>query len=179
MTASAEATLCRPLTSYSVTEKQARQCYQVSIHDIYCEEERCILATASLCRNNNITEPTSVAVVTCKVEYFDVLTNRQSEAEVTFTIVRNQRLDRPIPSDSQDDIELQRVRCEVAETLKQAGSLADAGNIPAARHMLVEIEGKVKKRVMIAKPVGQPLAQHLHRTVQHSLDGLEDTVRTI
>lgn len=156
-------------------EKEAGHAYQVSIHDVYCEEERCILATASLCNNTTVVEPTSITIVTCKVEFFDVLSQRQAESEVSFSVVRNQRLERPIPSDAQDEIELHRVRCEVASTLGKANDLASAGKMAAAKEVLVCVQEKVKRTKIAARP----LAVHLQNTVMHSLQGLEDTVSTL
>ena len=172
-TASEEVILGRPLTSYRVAEKEQGKSYQVTIHDMYCEEERCILATATLSASPTLTDPTSVAVVTCKVEYFDVLGSKPTEGTATLSVVRNKSLERPIPSDAKDEIELHHIRCEVASTLDQAGHLANAGNIPAARQALVQVQGRVKGSVVAARP----LAVHLQGAVQQSLEGLQDKVR--
>lgn len=171
-TVTPEAVLSRPVTTYKVTEKEAKQCYQVAIHDIYSEEERCILATVSLPANQAIQEPTSVAVVTCKVEFFDVLSCKPSESEVTLNVVRNRALQNPIPSDAKDDIELHRIRCQVASTLGEASTLASSGNIPAARNLLLQMQGRVAGSVVAAKP----LAAHLVHSMGVSLEGLQDKV---
>lgn len=162
----------RPMTTYKVTEKEAGKCYQVTIHDIYCEEERCILTMASLRASTAVETPTSVAIVTCKLEFFDVLANKQNEGEVGFSIVRNQRLERPIPSDAQDEIELHRIRCEVASTLGKASAMANSGKIAAAKDVLIVMQGKVRG----SKVAARPLAVHLAETVQESLEGLQDKV---
>ena len=165
--------MSRPLTSYRVTEKEQGSCYQVTIHDMYCEEERCILATAKLSPCPAMTDPTSVEVVTCKVEYFDVLVRRPTEGMATLSVVRNHALQHPIPSDAQDEVELHHIRCEVASTLEQAGTLADAGNIPAARQALLHVQRKVRGSGLAARP----LAAHLDGAVQQSIEGLQDKVR--
>ncbi len=164
--------MSRPLTSYKVAEQEAGRSYQVTIHDMYCEEERCILATATLPAQPTLVDPTSVPVVTCKVEYFDVLASKPNEATAALSVVRNKALQRPIPSDAKDEIELHRIRCEVASTLEQAESLATAGDIPAARRALLRVQGRVRESGLAAKP----LTVHLQGAVQQSLEGLQDKV---
>ena len=171
-TASDDITLSRPQTTYKVSEEEKGKCYRVAIHDIYSEEERCILAAAKLTACPTMVDPTSFTVVTCKVEYFDVLSSKQSEGTSLVNVVRNRSLQHPIPSDAQDEVELHRMRCEVASTLEEAGKLANAGNIPAARKVLVHMQ----QRVQDSKVAARPLAVHLQGTMKHSLDGLEDTV---
>ena len=163
----------RPLTSYRVSEKEAGHCYQVTIPDMYCEEERCILTTLNVPADLTITEPTTVSIVTCTVEFFDVLAHKQREETATFSVVRNKSLVNPIPSDAQDDIELHRVRCEVAGNLGQANALASRGNIPAAKELLYATKHKIKQSVVAARP----LAVYLLETLDESLVGLEDKVR--
>lgn len=165
-------TISKPVTSYKVVEKDANQCYQVTIHDIYSEEERCILAKASVLADSALKEPTSVVVVSCKVQYFDVLSHRPREGVATLSVVRNRSLETPLPSDAKDDIELHDMRCEVASTLTQASTLANAGRIPEAKDMLFKVQGRVESSVMAARP----LARHLVGTIGDSLDGLKDKV---
>ena len=165
-------TISRPVTSYKVAEKDAGQSYEVTIHDIYSEEERCILATVTILADSELEDPTSVVVATCKVGYFDVFSRKPREDVVTLSVVRNKRFDEPLPSDAKDDIELHRMRCEVATTLTEATTLADAGRILEARHMLVTVQGKVKSTLRQERP----LAQHLIGTIGESIDGLRDKV---
>ena len=153
-------------------EKERGKCYQLTIHDIYCEEERCILTKVSLLANETITEPTTVPIVTCKLEFFDVVTGKQSESTKDLSLVRNNKLSRIIPSDDHDDIELHRIRCEVASSLEEANALADKGKIPAAKEKLLH----AKRRVKESRVAAIPLAAFLVETVDESLEGLEDTV---
>lgn len=171
-TAAEGVTLGRPLTSYKVAETEAGKCYQVTIHDMYCEEERCILAPAKLSADPALKDPTSVPIATCKVEYFDVLGSKPNEGEASISVVRNHALQNPIPSDAKDEIELHSMRCEVASTLEQAGSLATAGDMQAARQALIQVQRKMRSSAVASKP----LTMHLHSSVQQSLDGLQDKV---
>lgn len=171
-TAGPEVTLGRPITTYKVTEKEPNRSYQVVIHDIYSEEERCILAKATLPANAALEEPTSVAVVTCEVQFFDVLLHKPSKGVVALSVVRNKVLQNPIPSDAKEEIELHRMRCEVASTLGKATDLANTGQLREARQMLVQVQGRVEDSSAAAKP----LARHLVGTLGESILGLEDTV---
>ena len=181
----------KPLTTYKVEQKKVKRTgvdgekegpeewqtsYVVSIPDIYCEEERCILAKATLPACPDLSTATSVPVVICRLEYFDVLTSKLSTEEAWFNIVRNRNLDRTVPSDDRDEIELHEMRCTVASTLQQANVLAREGKMAAARDLL----GERRVRLQHCPPVlhSRPLHAHLMTTVQHSLDGLEDTVRS-
>ena len=180
----------KPLTSYKVEKKRVKKTgedneeketaeeweisYQVSIPDIYCEEERCILAKAILPACPSLTQATSVPVATCHLEYFDVLTCKLNKEEAWFNIVRNNTLDRTVPSDDRDEIELHEMRCTVASTLEEANSLAKEGQMAAARNLLGENERRLQHCPTVLR--SRPLHAHLIRTVQHSLDGLEDQV---
>jgi len=188
-----EVTLDKPLTTYKVekkvvkkqgeekmeaneaSEEQWETSYVVSIPDIYCEEERCILIKAVLPSCSALATATSVPVVTCHLEYFDVLTSRLNREEAWFNIVRNKNLDRTIPSDEKDDIEMHEMRCKVASNLEQANTLAQQGKIAAARDLLGEDQRQLEHCPQVLRK--RPLHAHLIRTVQHSLDGLEDSVR--
>lgn len=162
--------LSKPVTSYKVTQREVGHSYEVTIPDMYCEEERCILATASLPADLALQDPTSVSIVTCRVEFVDVLSSKQREGEVVFSVVRNRFLESPMPSDAKDEIELHKIRCEVASTLIQASTMANAGKIPAAKEMLVRVQGK------LSSMASRPLARHLVCTVNESLEGLQDKV---
>lgn len=165
-------TLSRPITSYKVTEKEPNHTYQVTIHDIYSEEERCILAKASLPADAALEEPTSVAVVTCEVEFFDVVLHKPNKGTVTFSVVRNRALQNPVPADAREDIELHRMRCEVASTLGKATDLANLGHLVEARQMLAQVQGRVESSTGSSKP----LARHLVGTLGESIQGLQDKV---
>ena len=185
-------TLDKPLTTYKVekktvkkqdeekmetseaSEEQWKTSYVVSIPDIYCEEERCILVKAVLPHCSSLATATSVPVVTCHLEYFDVLTSRLSKEEAWFNIVRNKNLDRTVPSDERDEIELHEMRCKVAANLEQANTLARQGKMAAARELLGADQRQLQHCPQVLR--SRPLHAHLIRTVQHSLDGLEDSV---
>ncbi len=101
-----------------------------------------------------------------------MVTGKQSESTKDLSLVRNNKLSRIIPSDDHDDIELHRIRCEVASSLEEANALADKGKIPAAKEKLLH----AKRRVKESRVAAIPLAAFLVETVDESLEGLEDTV---
>lgn len=161
-----------PKTSYKVTMNESGRCYEVVIPDIYHEEERCILATVVFSADPSLTEPVSVPVVTCSVGFFDVLSHTHQEATAKLNVVKNRALDNPIPSDAQDEIELHRIRCDVATQLEEADALAKVGKIHEAKVLL----GDTKVRIERSRVHKRQLAVHLAGTVAESLDGLQDKV---
>lgn len=167
------ATITKPLTTYHTVEKEPNKCYEVTIPDIYCEEERCILAKLTAPSAPEIQEATTVALFTSSVEYFDVLCSKPNQGEVEGEMVRNNTLPKPVPSDYVDEIELHKMRCEIAESLSRANVMAGAGNIPAARQLLND----ATVRIQHSRVAFRPLAVHLLHTVQESLGGLTDTVQ--
>ena len=74
-----------------------------------------------------IAEARSVPLVQCIVDYFDVLRVRPTQCVEQCSVVRNKMLTNPIQSDSFDEIELHKVRCEVADALGKANGLAGEG----------------------------------------------------
>lgn len=82
---------------------------------------------------HGITEPQTSALVSGSAEYFDVLQSRQTSLTANRDIVRNPRVANPLHSDDAEDIELHRIRCEVANALGQANTVADSGHIPQAK----------------------------------------------
>ena len=144
----------------------------MTIPDIYCEEEKCILTKVTAASDPDLQDPTSFALFTCSVEYFDVLCSKPNQGEVRGEVVRNVSLSSPVPSDYVDEIELHRMRCEVAESLNRANTMAGAGNIHAARQLLND----ATIRIQGSRVAYRPLAVHLLQTVQESLGGLKDVV---
>lgn len=175
MRACGDVTITKPKTTFRTTEKEANKCYEVTIPDIYCEEEKCILAKVMVPFDPTLTEPTTFALFTCTVEYFDVLCNKPNQGEVRGEVVRNMNLPNPVPSDYVDEIELHTMRCEVAESLNRANTMAGAGNIPAARQLLTD----TTVRIQASRVAFRPLAVHLLQTVQESLGGLKDQVQNM
>ena len=167
-----EVTITKPQTTYQTMVKETNKCYEITIPDIYCEEEKCILAKVMAPSDLDLKEATTCSLFTCSVEYFDVLCNKPNSGEVRGEVVRNQALPKPVPSDYVDEIELHKMRCEVAESLSRANTMADAGNIPAARQVLND----ATVRIQASKVAYKPLAVYLMNTVQESLGGLADEV---
>ena len=167
-------TISKPQTVFRTTEKEANKCYEVTIPDIYCEEEKCILAKVIAPSAPDLDGAATVALFACTVEYFDVLCSKPNQGEVEGEVVRNNTLPKPVPSDYVDEIELHKMRCEVADSLSRANSMAGAGNIPAARQLLND----ATVRIQGSRVAFRPLAVHLLHTVKESLGGLQDEVCT-
>ena len=138
----------------------------------HSEEEKCILAKVVVPGDPTLTEPRNLALLSCQVEYFDVLNCKPSKQMADCGIVRNHLCTNPLNSDDYDEIELHKIRCEVADVLTQADRLAHTGELVRAK----EILGRVTIRVKHSVVIGRPLAIHLLETLQESMDGLQDTV---
>ena len=157
-----EATLNPPITSYEVVKVEGG--YQVTIPDIFFEEERCILATASLRCCPEEKKITRIAVIG-KVEFHDLVAKRQGEnggdgnskKKVCYSICRNPTVAAPIPSVMQGEVELHRLRCDVASTLDMAAKT----DFSVAKEMLVNIQGSLKTNLEKSQVEDEPLANHL------------------
>ena len=139
---------------------------------IHSEEEKCILVKVLVPGDRTLEESQNLSLVSCCVEYFDVITCKACEHTVMCGIVRNKLCSNPVNSDCIDEIELHRIRCEVADTLGQANKMANSGNFRGAKDLIVRTTARVKGSVVISRP----LAIHLLETLQESLDGLQDHV---
>ena len=179
-----DATINKPLTTYNVEKMELKEeqdkdmeegqiSYVVTIPDMYCEEERCILTSVALPACPSLSEPASIPIVTCHVEYFNISSSRQTMQDAWFNIVRNKKLDQPIPSDNRDEIELHQLRCGVATTLDKANALAHGGDMAAARRLVDENQQMLMRNRMM--PTSR-LVSHLVKTTQESLNGLDDEV---
>jgi hypothetical protein len=164
--------LHKPLTTYSTTEMEQHTEYQVTIPDIYCEEEKCILVKVTTPGRDSMSESENLALSSCTVTYFDVLNSCPVQHRVECSVVLNPAISCPVTSDCVDDVEQHRLRCEVAEALGKANKMADRGNFAGARGLL---QGTVK-RVRGSRVSRQVLAVHLLETLQESLEGIQDKV---
>ena len=117
-------------------------------------------------------EAENLSLASCHVQYFDVYYSHPVQHSVDCITVLNPSLDKPVPSDAVDEIELHKLRCEVADTLGQANKMADQGNFRGARDAL----HRANMRVRGSRVCRQVLAVHLMETLQESLDGLQDKV---
>ena len=120
-------------------------------------------------KNPRPTESENLSLASCAVEYFDVCNVHLVRHAVECVIVLNPNISSPVTSDASDEIQLHRLRCEVAEALGEANRMANHGNIAGAQNLLknavVRVQGsRVHKR---------KLAVHLTQTVQASLEGME------
>lgn len=145
----------------------------IGIMYIYCsEEEKCILVKVTTPANSSVTESDNFALASCNVQYFDVLNSHPVQHRVECVIVLNPNISSPVTSDSVDDIEQHKLRCEVADTLGEANKLADRGNFGGARDLL----RRARVRVQGSRVSRQVLAVHLLETLQESLEGIQDKV---
>ena len=122
--------------------------------------------------NSSATESDNLTLASCSLHYFDVLYSRPVQHTVECVIVLNPNITSPVTSDAVDDIELHKLRCEVADALGQASTMADRGNFTGARDMLQ----RATVRVRGSRVHRQLLAVHLLETLQESLEGIQDKV---
>ena len=92
------------------------------------------------------------------------------KSSYSLSITRRNDISAPIKSENAPNVEVHALRCDVADSLCRAGTMADRGDMAGARRLLVETQRKVKKSVAF----GSPLCQYLLETVDESLQGLED-----
>ena len=118
------------------------------------------------------TEAENLTLASCQVQYFDVLYSRPVQHSVDCVIVLNPNITGPVLSDAVDEIELHKLRCEVADTLGQANKMADKGNFIGARDTL----HRARVRVRDSRVCRQALAVHLMDTLKESLEGIQDKV---
>lgn len=164
--------MSKPITSFKTTEKEPNKSYQVHIPDIYSEEEKCILTKLKVPADSNVTEALALPLVTCSVDFFDVLNCKTNQCDFECSVVRNMTVPKPVNSDFFDEIELHRLRCEVADQLETATNMATKGDIDGARVVLTKLKGRIGHSVVQHKP----LAGHLFETVDQSMQGLQDKV---
>lgn len=162
----------KPLTTFKTEEKEPSRVYEVSIPDIYCEEEKCILAKVKVPADPNVTEALTVPLVTCHVDFFDVMNCKTNNCDYECTVVRNVTVPKPVNSDHYDEIDLHKLRCEVAGNLESASKMATKGDITGARNLLRNLRGRIRESVVYKRPLGV----HLVETVDESLGGLQDKV---
>jgi Mg-chelatase subunit ChlD len=162
--------LHKPLTTYTTAEREQHTEYEVTIPDIYCEEEKCILVKVTAPGDSSVTESDNLPLASCTVNYFDVLNSHPVQHRVESGVVLNPAISSPVTSDCVDDVEQHRLRCEVAEALGEANKMADRGNLTGARGSLQ----RAAKRVRGSRVHRQVLAVHLLETLQESLDGIQD-----
>lgn len=142
--------------------------FEVLIPDICSEEERCLVIDALVPHDPAVTEAVDVIVGTCDISYFDVLNCKQVQLHASCRLMRDSACVTPVPSSSAHEIEVHKVRCEVASSLGQANRLAQGGDIPGAQQVLKRAKARAQ-RVSFASP----LVTSLLETVNQSLDGLK------
>jgi len=76
----------------------------VSIPDVYCEEEKCILARVKVPADSNVTEAITLPMVSCNVEFFDVMNVKPNMCDHECSVVRNPNIPKPVNSDEYDEV---------------------------------------------------------------------------
>ena len=117
-----------------------------------------------------MTEAVDVVMATCEVSYFDVINCKQTQQHTSCRLVRDSACATPFMSPSAEEIELHKVRCEVAHSLGQASRLAEVGDIPGAHQVLRRAKAQVQRCVRFTSPVVTGLLE----TVDQSMAGLKN-----
>lgn len=137
-------------------------------HAIFSEEEKCILIKATVPKNIDIADVAQVNILSCHIQYFDVVECLPRQGVVAALVVQDKACTQPVLAASNDQVQLQILRVQAAETIDQANEIAKEGNLNMARDMLnaciVRIDGS---RVRL-----HPLAQHIQQTMRDSISGL-------
>lgn len=166
--AAGDVMLHHPLTPYKVTAATMNKQYHVTIPDIYCEEEKSILIKATVPKNIDLVDVAQVNVLTCHIQYFDVIECLPRQSVVAALVIQDKACVQPVLAPTNDQVQLQLLRVQTAETIDQANDIAKNGNLNRARDMLnaclVRIEGSQVRC--------HPLAMHLTQTVQDSVSSL-------
>ena len=132
------------------------------------EEEKSILIKATVPKNIDLADVEQVNVLTCHIQYFDVIECLPRQSVVAALVIQDKACVQPVLASTNDQVQLQLLRVQTAETIDQANDTAKNGNLNRARDMLnaclVRIEGSQVRY--------HPLAMHLTQTVQDSVTGL-------
>ena len=134
----------------------------------FSEEEKCILIKATGPKNIDIADVAQVNILTCHIQYFDVVECLPRQSVVAALVIQDKACTQPVLAASNDKVQLQLLRVQAAETIDQANEIAKEGNLHMARDLLnaciVRIDGS---RVRL-----HPLAQHITQTMRDSISGL-------
>lgn len=132
------------------------------------EEEKSILIKATVPKNIDLVDVEQVNVLTCHIQYFDVIECLPRQSVVAALVIQDKACVQPVLASTNDQVQLQLLRVQTAETIDQANDTAKNGNLNRARDMLnaclVRIEGSQVRY--------HPLAMHLTQTVQDSVTSL-------
>jgi len=141
----------------------------LSLLYLHCsEEEKSILIKATVPKNIDLVDIAQVNILTCHIQYFDVIECLPRQSVVAALVIQDKACVHPVLAATNDQVQLQLLRVQTAETIDQANDIARNGNLNRARDMLngclVCIE---RSRVRY-----HPLAIHLTQTVQDSVSNL-------
>ena len=139
--------------------------------NVYCsEEEKSILVKATVPKNIDLVDMAQINILTCHIQYFDVIECLPRQSIVAALVIQDKACDQPVLAPTNDQVQLQLLRVQTAETIDQANDIARNGNLNRARDMLnaclVRIEGSQVRL--------HPLAMHLTQTVQDSVSSLSN-----
>ena len=132
------------------------------------EEEKCILIKATVPKNIDLTDVAQVNVLTCHIQYFDVIECLPRQSVVAALVIQDKACTQPLLAPTNDQVQLQILRVQTAETIDQANDIAKNGNLNRARDML----NACLIRLQSSQVNTHPLAMHLTQTVQDSVSTL-------
>lgn len=140
------------------------QCVELSIGDLYSEEQRDIVVELSL---NLVNEFTCQDVVTFTVSYFNVIATEIDSIKVTARISRTDK-----ESLSQENIEIDkhRNRVKTINSIKTSRERADSGNLDGAREILQQQLKSMQNSVSCQ----EPLTSSLIDDVCEVMNGMRD-----
>jgi Mg-chelatase subunit ChlD len=117
------------------------QCVELSIGDLYSEEQKDIILEVTLDTLSQVRERQEIVKFT--LYYLNVVSMESDELEAHAVVNRPSA----IPTNRQVSLALdkQRNRVETANTLKQSRELADSGKLQDAQHLLQNLQAKMEK----------------------------------
>ena len=134
----------------------------------FSEEEKSILIKATVPKNIDLVDVAQVNVLTCHIQYFDVIECLPRQSVVAALVIQDKACAQPVLAPTNDQVQLQLLRVQTAETIDQANDIAKNGNLNRARDML----NACLVRIQGSQVNCHPLAVHLTQTVQDSVSSL-------
>ena len=134
----------------------------------FSEEEKSILIKATVPKNIDLVDIAQVNVLTCHIQYFDVIECVPRQSVVAALVIQDKACTQPVLAPTNDQVQLQLLRVQTAEAMDQANDIARNGNLNRARDLL----NACLIRIQGSQVNCHPLAMHLTQTVQDSVSSL-------
>lgn len=169
ITAAGDCGLEKPVTAYKTVTVQEHKIYEVTIPDIYSEEEKDILCTVNVPKCPDHVNAQEYQLAVFHLDYFNVIDCAPYLLSATAVITLTPE-GPEVHGDVDKEIELQRNRCEAAQALTLATELADQGNYEAARSAI----RRCRARIQASTCATDDLSTHLVETLTDAEGGLRD-----